>query len=87
MLIICEILLQSLTCTPYSFFLLHDVIKKKVCILLFKQLIMEFVEKENIQFDGLQSAEILLARDTRPSGEYLLKAAKQVSFLLMTINL
>ncbi|KAK8706264.1 hypothetical protein V6N13_049837 [Hibiscus sabdariffa] len=40
-------------------------------------LITEFVEKERIPFDGLQSAEILLGRDTRPSGESLLEAAKQ----------
>ncbi|GLT81205.1 hypothetical protein SLA2020_526030 [Shorea laevis] len=40
-------------------------------------LITEFVEKENILLDGEQSAQILLGRDTRPSGEYLLEAAKQ----------
>ncbi|KAL4272672.1 hypothetical protein GQ457_13G004220 [Hibiscus cannabinus] len=40
-------------------------------------LITEFVEKERIPFDGLQSAEILLGRDTRPSGESLLEVAKQ----------
>jgi len=37
------------------------------------------VKKENIRFDGVRSAEILLGRDTRPSGESLLEAAKQVS--------
>ncbi|XVF18661.1 hypothetical protein REPUB_Repub11eG0042100 [Reevesia pubescens] len=37
----------------------------------------EFVKKENIPLDGVQSAEILLRRDTRPSGESLLEAAKQ----------
>lgn len=41
------------------------------------QLIDEFVKKENIRFDGVRSAEILLGRDTRPSGESLLEAAKQ----------
>ncbi|MED6167723.1 hypothetical protein PIB30_005345 [Stylosanthes scabra] len=41
------------------------------------QLINEFVKKEGIQFDGVRSAEILLGRDTRPSGEALLEAAKQ----------
>ncbi|OMO92470.1 hypothetical protein COLO4_17563 [Corchorus olitorius] len=40
-------------------------------------IIREFVEKEKIPFDGVQSAEILLGRDTRPSGESLLEAAKQ----------
>ncbi|XP_044502095.1 phosphoacetylglucosamine mutase isoform X2 [Mangifera indica] len=40
-------------------------------------LIEEFVKKENIPFDGTHSAEILLGRDTRPSGESLLEAAKQ----------
>ncbi|GMY29822.1 phosphoacetylglucosamine mutase [Fagus crenata] len=39
-------------------------------------LIKEFVEKENIPFEGVR-AEILLGRDTRPSGESLLEAAKQ----------
>ncbi|KAA8522098.1 hypothetical protein F0562_012588 [Nyssa sinensis] len=41
------------------------------------QLIGEFVKKENIPLEGSQSAEILLGRDTRPSGESLLEAAKQ----------
>ncbi|XP_071722352.1 phosphoacetylglucosamine mutase-like [Rutidosis leptorrhynchoides] len=43
------------------------------------ELIVEFVEKENIplHWDGMRSAEILLGRDTRPSGESLLQAAKQ----------
>ena len=52
------------------------------------QLINEFVEKENIPFEGVR-AEILLGRDTRPSGESLLEAAKQVSslFPLITMNL
>lgn len=40
-------------------------------------LIEEFVKKENIPFNGKHSAEILLGRDTRPSGEFLLEAAKQ----------
>ncbi|KAK6229320.1 hypothetical protein SCA6_018271 [Theobroma cacao] len=39
-------------------------------------IIRECVEKEKIPFDGVQSAEILLGRDTRPSGESLLEAAK-----------
>lgn len=43
----------------------------------FLRMIVEFINKENIQFDGVRSPEILLARDTRPSGEYLLEAAKQ----------
>ncbi|KAL6008246.1 hypothetical protein ACLOJK_033752 [Asimina triloba] len=40
------------------------------------QLIAQFVKKENIKFGGDQSAEVLLGRDTRPSGEALLEAAK-----------
>ncbi|XP_022717269.1 phosphoacetylglucosamine mutase-like [Durio zibethinus] len=40
-------------------------------------LITEFVKKENIPLDGVQSAKILLGRDTRPSGQSLLEAAKQ----------
>lgn len=43
-----------------------------------KQLISDFVSKEIIPLDNVRSAEILLGRDTRPSGEYLLEAAKQV---------
>ncbi|KAK9927851.1 hypothetical protein M0R45_025017 [Rubus argutus] len=41
------------------------------------QLITDFVENENITLDGAKSVEILVARDTRPSGESLLEAAKQ----------
>ncbi|PQQ13041.1 phosphoacetylglucosamine mutase isoform X1 [Prunus yedoensis var. nudiflora] len=41
------------------------------------ELIAEFVQKENITLDGTKPVEILLARDTRPSGEFLLEAAKQ----------
>ncbi|XP_059441830.1 phosphoacetylglucosamine mutase-like [Corylus avellana] len=41
------------------------------------ELITEFVEKENISLEGVRRAEILLGRDTRPSGESLLEAAKQ----------
>ncbi|KAM4085451.1 hypothetical protein ACJW30_10G028800 [Castanea mollissima] len=40
-------------------------------------LIIEFVEKENIPLEGARPAQILLGRDTRPSGESLLEAAKQ----------
>ncbi|PPR89000.1 hypothetical protein GOBAR_AA31685 [Gossypium barbadense] len=51
-------------------------------------LITEFVEKEKIPLDGVQSAEILLGRDTRPSGESLLEAAKQgISSILGAIAL
>ncbi|CAL9052982.1 unnamed protein product [Musa banksii] len=39
-------------------------------------LVVRFVEEENIPFGGVQSAEVLLGRDTRPSGEALLEAAK-----------
>ncbi|XP_028077555.1 phosphoacetylglucosamine mutase isoform X1 [Camellia sinensis] len=41
------------------------------------QLIDDFVKKENIPLEEAESAEILLGRDTRPSGESLLDAAKQ----------
>lgn len=52
------------------------------------QLIIEFVEKENIPLEGVRPAQILLGRDTRPSGESLLEAAKQVRslFPLITMN-
>ncbi|KAI3894437.1 hypothetical protein MKX03_003842 [Papaver bracteatum] len=41
------------------------------------KLISEFAMKENISFGGDYSAEVLLGRDTRPSGESLLEAARQ----------
>ncbi|CAN4127774.1 unnamed protein product [Withania somnifera] len=41
------------------------------------QLIIEFAKKEDIDFEGRHRAEVLLGRDTRPSGEALLDAAKQ----------
>uniref|UniRef100_A0A1D1Z9M1 Phosphoacetylglucosamine mutase n=1 Tax=Anthurium amnicola TaxID=1678845 RepID=A0A1D1Z9M1_9ARAE len=41
------------------------------------QLVFDFVQEENISFGGQQTAEILLGRDTRPSGGALLEAAKQ----------
>ncbi|KAI3832487.1 hypothetical protein MKW92_043301 [Papaver armeniacum] len=40
-------------------------------------LISEFAKKENISFGGVYSAEVLLGRDTRPSGKSLLEAARQ----------
>ncbi|KAL2626038.1 hypothetical protein AAZV13_07G087000 [Glycine max] len=40
-------------------------------------LINEFVEKEGISVDGDWQVEVLLGRDTRPSGDALLQAAKQ----------
>ena len=47
-------------------------------MLSFKQLIIEFAKKENIPFEGGCPVEVLLGRDTRPSGGSLLEAAKQV---------
>ncbi|KAJ3681632.1 hypothetical protein LUZ60_014205 [Juncus effusus] len=41
------------------------------------QLVMDFAKEEGIKLSGNQSAEVLLARDTRPTGEALLKAAKE----------
>ncbi|CAN6712352.1 unnamed protein product [Malus baccata var. baccata] len=40
-------------------------------------LIAEFAESKKIALDGAKSVEILVARDTRPSGESLVEAAKQ----------
>ncbi|XP_027911824.1 phosphoacetylglucosamine mutase isoform X2 [Vigna unguiculata] len=40
-------------------------------------LINEFVAKEGILMDGVSHAEVLLGRDTRPSGDALLEAARQ----------
>lgn len=42
------------------------------------QLIDDFMRKEGISFDNGRPAEILLGRDTRPSGESLVDAARQV---------
>ncbi|CAM9003419.1 unnamed protein product [Rhodiola kirilowii] len=41
------------------------------------QVITDFVEKEKISFDKCWCVNVLLGRDTRPSGEALLEAAKQ----------
>ncbi|KAI4371483.1 hypothetical protein MLD38_019712 [Melastoma candidum] len=41
------------------------------------RLICDFAEKEGISFDGSCRAEVLMGRDTRPSGESLLEAAKE----------
>ncbi|XP_014521328.1 phosphoacetylglucosamine mutase isoform X2 [Vigna radiata var. radiata] len=40
-------------------------------------LINEFVAKEGILMDGVSQAEVLLGRDTRPSGDALFEAARQ----------
>lgn len=50
------------------------------CVSVCKQLIIEFAKKESILIDGHCRAEVLLGRDTRPSGESLLEAAKQVKY-------
>ncbi|XWS16893.1 hypothetical protein CRYUN_Cryun33cG0020400 [Craigia yunnanensis] len=47
-------------------------------------LITEFVKEEKIPLDAVQSAEILLGRDTRPSGGSLLEAAKQLHWMKAT---
>ncbi|XP_072964041.1 phosphoacetylglucosamine mutase isoform X2 [Typha angustifolia] len=41
------------------------------------QLVLQFAMDENIPLGGVHSAEVLLGRDTRPTGEFLLEAAKQ----------
>ncbi|CAA0806675.1 Phosphoacetylglucosamine mutase [Striga hermonthica] len=41
------------------------------------QLLDDFVKKENIKLEGAPAAEVLLGRDTRPSGMSLVEAAKQ----------
>lgn len=46
--------------------------------MLIKQLLDEFTKKESIILEGSPPAQVLLGRDTRPSGENLLEAAKQV---------
>lgn len=52
-----------------------------------KQLIDEFAKKENIPLNGAKTATILLGRDTRPSGESLVEAAKQVRILIIKFTL
>uniref|UniRef100_A0A0D9WWJ0 Phosphoacetylglucosamine mutase n=1 Tax=Leersia perrieri TaxID=77586 RepID=A0A0D9WWJ0_9ORYZ len=39
------------------------------------QIVLKFAKEEEITLDGSHSAQVLLARDTRPTGEYLLDAA------------
>lgn len=46
--------------------------------LFFEQLITQFMKHEGFMLGGGQAAEVILGRDTRPSGEALLEAAKQV---------
>ncbi|KAL7111275.1 hypothetical protein ACP275_05G078300 [Erythranthe tilingii] len=41
------------------------------------QLVDDFVKKENITLEGGPAAQVLLGRDTRPSGASLVEAAKQ----------
>ncbi|PWA36296.1 phosphoglucosamine mutase [Artemisia annua] len=48
----------------------------------FLQLITEFVKKENIPLDGAKQAVVLLGRDTRPSGESLLRLQNNVFIAL-----
>jgi hypothetical protein len=43
------------------------------------QIVEHIVKRENIQSGNAASGEVLLARDTRPSGEALVSAARQVS--------
>ncbi|GER31490.1 phosphoglucosamine mutase, partial [Striga asiatica] len=41
------------------------------------QLLDDFVKKETIKLEGAPAAEVFLGRDTRPSGMFLVEAAKQ----------
>lgn len=43
----------------------------------FVELVFNFVKEEDISLHGERTAEVLLGRDTRPTGEALLEAAKQ----------
>lgn len=47
--------------------------------------IIEFAEFKKIEFDG-RKVEVLIGRDTRPSGQSLLEAAKLVRFLFFLHN-
>lgn len=50
------------------------------------RLVAEFAASEGIALDGAKPVEILVARDTRPSGESLLQAAKLVIFSTFTMS-
>lgn len=60
--------------------LLHHMLIRlnDIFFCLLEQLLDDFIKKENIILEGAPAAEVLLGRDTRPSGEALLEAAKQV---------
>ncbi|GKF01269.1 phosphoacetylglucosamine mutase, partial [Tanacetum coccineum] len=57
-----------------------NMTSNRLCCIV-EQLITEFAKKENIPLDGAKQAVVLLGRDTRPSGESLVEAAKQVTSL------
>ncbi|XP_022877066.1 phosphoacetylglucosamine mutase-like [Olea europaea var. sylvestris] len=50
------------------------------------QLIDDFAKKEKIPLEGASEGEVLLGRDTRPSGEFLAEAAKQGITSIMGVN-
>lgn len=47
-------------------------------IFVHMQLVLQFAKDEGITLGGGHSAQVLLARDTRPTGEYLLDVATKV---------
>jgi phosphoacetylglucosamine mutase len=59
---------------PYS-----DMLANAPDVENFLQIVEHIVKRENIQYGNAASGEVLLARDTRPSGEALVSAARQVS--------
>lgn len=78
--IVCCCLCQSLvSCDHFGYTLVIFEMEKKY----FWQLVLQFAKGEEIPLDGTQSAEVLLARDTRPTGEALLEAAKQVCLMCL----
>jgi phosphoacetylglucosamine mutase len=50
------------------------------------QLVLQFVKDEGILLGGHQTAQVLLGRDTRPTGEYLLDAALQVCHFSLSLR-
>lgn len=50
------------------------------------QLIDDFVKKEKIPLEGASEGEVLLGRDTRPSGVFLAEAAKQGITSIMGVS-
>uniref|UniRef100_A0A453R877 Alpha-D-phosphohexomutase alpha/beta/alpha domain-containing protein n=1 Tax=Aegilops tauschii subsp. strangulata TaxID=200361 RepID=A0A453R877_AEGTS len=57
-------------------------------VVVHMQLVLQFAKDEGITLGGAHSAQVLLARDTRPTGEYLLDVAtKGISAIVGSVAL